>query len=204
MTAVLSEPRGAEFLDEFTLLLDRENEPMGFEAGDANLYRYVGNEPTGFVDPSGLVKRDKPPEDQSDLSSSDFASGFVQGLGRLTGKPADDPNSWGALRKNRPRMTPGVGNKFHDAPSQTDLRNKSLNCGTTALQRAGLKRVPQPDGSYNFLDQYGRIRARWVPQSGEQPQHWSKFEPSGQEKNYLDNSGRPVENDDPSHRIPSS
>ena len=29
-------------------------DPIGFAAGDANLYRYVGNEPTLYVDPSGL------------------------------------------------------------------------------------------------------------------------------------------------------
>jgi len=28
-------------------------DPIGFEAGDANLYRYVGNIPTAFTDPSG-------------------------------------------------------------------------------------------------------------------------------------------------------
>jgi len=28
-------------------------DPMGFEAGDANLYRYVGNGPTNAVDPEG-------------------------------------------------------------------------------------------------------------------------------------------------------
>jgi len=31
-------------------------DPIGFDAGDANLYRYVGNEPTSSTDPSGLVK----------------------------------------------------------------------------------------------------------------------------------------------------
>lgn len=29
-------------------------DPLGFAAGDANLYRYVGSDPTGMVDPSGL------------------------------------------------------------------------------------------------------------------------------------------------------
>jgi RHS repeat-associated protein len=29
-------------------------DPIGFAAGDANLYRYVGNSPTNFTDPSGL------------------------------------------------------------------------------------------------------------------------------------------------------
>jgi hypothetical protein len=31
-------------------------DPGGFAMGDANLYRYVGNEPTDGTDPSGLVK----------------------------------------------------------------------------------------------------------------------------------------------------
>jgi RHS repeat-associated protein len=31
-------------------------DPLGFAAGDANLNRYVGNEPTGYIDPSGLVR----------------------------------------------------------------------------------------------------------------------------------------------------
>lgn len=29
-------------------------DPIGFSGGDANLYRYVGNQPTEFVDPNGL------------------------------------------------------------------------------------------------------------------------------------------------------
>ncbi len=29
--------------------------PLGFKAGDVNLYRYVGNNPTNMVDPSGLA-----------------------------------------------------------------------------------------------------------------------------------------------------
>jgi len=32
-------------------------DPTGFSAGDANLDRYVGNEPTGLVDPTGLAGR---------------------------------------------------------------------------------------------------------------------------------------------------
>ncbi len=30
-------------------------DPLGLRAGDANFYRYVGNQPTGRVDPSGLI-----------------------------------------------------------------------------------------------------------------------------------------------------
>ena len=32
-------------------------DPIGFEGGDANLYRYVGNMPTMYVDPSGLEEQ---------------------------------------------------------------------------------------------------------------------------------------------------
>ena len=31
-------------------------DPIGFEGGDANLYRYVGNQPTQHTDPSGLFQ----------------------------------------------------------------------------------------------------------------------------------------------------
>jgi hypothetical protein len=36
-----------------------EDDPIGFAAGDPNLYRYVGNSPTNKTDPSGLM----PPDD---------------------------------------------------------------------------------------------------------------------------------------------
>jgi RHS repeat-associated protein len=36
-------------------------DPLGFAAGDSNLYRYVGNDPTGDVDPSGLLPAQPPP-----------------------------------------------------------------------------------------------------------------------------------------------
>jgi hypothetical protein len=35
-----------------------EPDPLGFGGGDANLYRYVSDEPTNAVDPSGLYKID--------------------------------------------------------------------------------------------------------------------------------------------------
>jgi hypothetical protein len=36
------------------LTLFGTTEPLGFAGGDANLYRYVGNDPTGLTDPTGL------------------------------------------------------------------------------------------------------------------------------------------------------
>jgi uncharacterized protein RhaS with RHS repeats len=39
-----------------------EQDPIGFDAGDADLYRYVGNEPLKKTDPSGLDPEKKAPE----------------------------------------------------------------------------------------------------------------------------------------------
>jgi RHS repeat-associated protein len=42
----------ARYLDSFTGKFISED-PIGFQAGDSNLYRYVFNSPTNFIDPSG-------------------------------------------------------------------------------------------------------------------------------------------------------
>jgi RHS repeat-associated protein len=47
-------------------------DPIGFAAGDANLYRYVGNTPTLLVDPSGLL---------SVWEAGQFGCGLVVGIG---------------------------------------------------------------------------------------------------------------------------
>jgi hypothetical protein len=47
--------RGLDLLDALSSLPGQFDDPLGYEAGDANLYRYVGNSPTNWIDPSGLV-----------------------------------------------------------------------------------------------------------------------------------------------------
>lgn len=59
MTATLTEPRDVQLFNECAALVGREDEPMGFAAGDANLYRYVGNSPLNGSDPSGLRDPDE-------------------------------------------------------------------------------------------------------------------------------------------------
>ncbi|MEM7315626.1 MAG: RHS repeat-associated core domain-containing protein, partial [Planctomycetota bacterium] len=51
-------------------------DPIGFAAGDTNLQRYVGNSPTGFVDPSGFEASVVRPFELSDLTS---AIPFIEG-----------------------------------------------------------------------------------------------------------------------------
>jgi hypothetical protein len=43
-------------------------DPIGFAAGDSNIYRYVGNSPTNFVDPSGNVGNNVNPLSGIDLN----------------------------------------------------------------------------------------------------------------------------------------
>ncbi len=113
-----------------------------------------------------------------------------------------NPNA-GGKQSATDRMKPGKQMKFWDDAAQTDLASEGLTPGMKKLKQAGLTAVPQPDGSWDFVDGGQRVRARWVPKKGQEPPHWSKFEPTGNQKHYLDNSGRPVDGSDPSHRIPS-
>jgi len=48
-------------------------DPLGFAAGDTNLYRYVHNDPTDFTDPSGLQQSPlSRPIDSNAISSDQF------------------------------------------------------------------------------------------------------------------------------------
>lgn len=55
MTATARAESPSQDFDMFAPLFQQLADPLGFEAGDENLYRYVGNGPTNAVDPSGLV-----------------------------------------------------------------------------------------------------------------------------------------------------
>jgi RHS repeat-associated protein len=63
-------------------------DPIGFAAGDANLYRYVGNSPTNATDPDGLEQR---------RSVNDFYILDVIGQ-RVSGPNGGKPGPWGDFR----------------------------------------------------------------------------------------------------------
>ena len=76
-------------------------DPIGFNAGDANLYRYVGNTVTGFTDPNGLLEKSQPktapsstnshpkvgptPVNPRPLRSGGFAGGLLSGIDEAMG-----------------------------------------------------------------------------------------------------------------------
>ncbi|MBZ8181188.1 RHS repeat domain-containing protein [Oscillatoria salina] len=72
-------------------------DPIGFDGGDVNLYRYVNNSPLIYTDPSGLLVREA-----TGLLSS--GSGLLSGLGSLAGRVA--PFLW----------TPGGGGLLNPLP----------------------------------------------------------------------------------------
>jgi RHS repeat-associated protein len=57
-------------------------DPIGFGAGDANLYRYVGNSPVNAIDPSGL---------QEDSPIQRVFGGLLQGLYNFLTRPSSPP-----------------------------------------------------------------------------------------------------------------
>ncbi|NBT35870.1 MAG: hypothetical protein EBT03_10110 [Betaproteobacteria bacterium] len=50
-----------------------ERDPIGFEAGDNNWYRFVANEPTQKTDSSGLVAPDRPIDPEKDVRTYNCA-----------------------------------------------------------------------------------------------------------------------------------
>lgn len=70
----------------------RQADPMGFEAGDSNLYRYVGNDATNATDPSGMAPPFVPPPAMTPTLT--FTQGTIQGIDdpKVTTRP-----KWGAF-----------------------------------------------------------------------------------------------------------
>jgi len=92
-------------------------DPLGFAAGDANLYRYVGNSPSLFIDPSGLKAAclgddgkaygpgDAPEKCTGDYETADSGNG---------GPKMNLPGSywerlWGPALDSRNEISEGVG-----------------------------------------------------------------------------------------------
>jgi RHS repeat-associated protein len=88
-------------------------DPLGFAAGDANLYRYVGNSPTNATDPSGLRRWDdqlkqltQKPKDPTQPANSSGGATTPSSPGQ-SGRPSMTPSSPGAQPGSTPVRTTG-------------------------------------------------------------------------------------------------
>ena len=76
-------------------------DPIGFAAGDGNLYRYVGNGSTGAVDPDGLQARSSPDRPEQQPNKTPLP-------GVLEGEYLANPGTKDELLRRVPRATPHV------------------------------------------------------------------------------------------------
>jgi hypothetical protein len=85
-------------------------DPIGFQAGDVNLYRFVENDPTNATDPSGLQKGIR--GNARALLEAALIATYPDGqeaLRRATGSWADEARDYSEVVKNRypnPKATP--------------------------------------------------------------------------------------------------
>ena len=130
-------------------------DPIGFAGGDANLYRYVGNQPTGYIDPSGL---DPVPGGRGygGPGSGGFGGGQSGGHGAggsWGSEPVYDPPSpaavfWGfwwipGLCHNSPRISPPGSGSGLVAPGSQPLVPIAVIDPGTGNTPGG---VPMPPG----------------------------------------------------------
>ncbi|MCY2990023.1 MAG: dockerin type I domain-containing protein [Planctomycetota bacterium] len=116
-----------------------QQDPLGLGGGDANLYRYAGNNPTNITDPAGLAGR----------SVLDSIAATDRYLGEIKSQAARDK----VLRENR-EIEALVGQNASDATTIALIR--------LALERT--KDVKDPSGHYDaalglVMNQW---RSRWV------------------------------------------
>ena len=99
-----------------------QNDPIRFEAGDVNLYRYVGNSAVDFVDPMGLQGISNPVRDAliscetAGLTATETAQYLV-----LLGLAANVPNALEMVKNRAESRANGKGERGKTAkPSGTD------------------------------------------------------------------------------------
>ncbi len=97
--------------------------PLGFEAGDANLYRYVKNSPTMFLDPSGLI---------SDAEASRLVNNILNGSAHLRELSALTPPAAASGNRNIPKsssdptrkLSGAIGSRIRRGQDSVSERNR--------------------------------------------------------------------------------
>jgi RHS repeat-associated protein len=171
-------------------------DPLGFDAGDANLYRYVGNEPTDVTDPSGLAA---PPPGPERIRGNRFGDWTISQVGinaPLFGlATGDDADNWGSLAKITFTPAPGAVTadtvgfiqivritmvKVDDPAQKKDMTHRGPEKTKHRITRKGwaVDRQPRIFGWYGCDDTgepekpkkpLGRPITPWRPGNGKRP-----------------------------------
>ncbi len=116
-----SRARGPEpQVEEWIIRLFGRGKPLGFQAGDANLYRYVANSPTNHSDPSGL-----------DFGT--IADSYLDSWQRLQEMLYQENGSWPAIEYFR-RILPGMRSDDYRECRRGCVGLANVRLGTTYMR----------------------------------------------------------------------
>lgn len=158
------------YFDRHAALLDA---PFGFAAGDVNLRRYVGNNASNGVDPSGLedpkltddelrkrITPDPASKKSFDKLGKDQQEKMLKALLDPKGENAEFiRNTLGVLKAadfGKSWMLIGPADAHHPANIDLEKRVVSYNCASNVLQRFGATTV-KIDGKDTDLFQVGNL-----------------------------------------------
>jgi len=122
------DPTTGKFLSE---------DPKGFAAGDANLFRYVGNGPTNATDPSG----------QTLYVTSDDVEKWIAASGDTLSSYSTG-NGFSILTVSEKARTPEIHNKLWAYMRQIGYSEDQTTQAINALYNGGIK---QPGAGYSIL-----------------------------------------------------
>ena len=148
------DPSPARFISE---------DPLGFDAGDSNLYRYVFNSPTHYTDPTGeqvFIPNIGPitPTIPKPINTSCFTSCIVDNYGLKTGLGVGGATAVGLGQPTIPYPRAGIGS-----------RTGATSPASKFLSRVFPQRLPVrlPTPTIGQLGRttpvLGRALGRWVP-----------------------------------------
>lgn len=165
--------------------LGRGEEPLGFEAGDANLYRYCDNDPTDAMDPSGLAPQYPPswPLPQTDAIEGQDMDIHGWFCWKVSPRPGGVKANFGFLAPNNSPFYPDMQVVFVQVVQKSVLREGGKDVPFYPGNKAYFQQFSTDPSKANFADHLqGRdtlyynatwgspnwySSSRWMPRGGQ-------------------------------------
>ena len=139
-------------------------DPIGFAAGDANLYRYVGNKTTTYTDPSGLYEDPRPyPVDGGGPATGD--SSYIHGRVELLALKKPKPSNKGKLTTDFSFSFRVLPKKFRTTPDVSADCKKCKKVGYVQIVKQKFDRglIPAPTENYDWKIDAGNTWGNGIP-----------------------------------------